>query len=115
LITYIHDTKSQKQFVLNEKILVDFRITEFILPELQDKKVDYHITVEVPTNKKLSPKGESVDDVFARSKKYLQDISKEYTGKTILTISHGEPCTLIRKTFRDFDYITRMDDFFPKN
>ena len=34
--TYIQDPSTQKLFQINEKMYVDFRITDLIVPELQD-------------------------------------------------------------------------------
>lgn len=52
--SYIQDTSKQNLFQINERLYVDFRTTDIIIPELQDKIWTANLTINRPTNTKLS-------------------------------------------------------------
>lgn len=52
--SYIQDTSKQNLFQINERLYVDFRTTDIIIPELQDKPWTANLTINRPTNTKLS-------------------------------------------------------------
>lgn len=113
--TYIQDASTQKLFEINEKIYVDFRTTDLILPELQNEIFPSHLTISKTTNEKLTPEGESIDDVTARCTAYMTDINQKFATKTIITITHKDSVILIDKTFKDFDYLTKKYEYSPEN
>jgi len=94
---------------------VDFRIVDIIIPELQDKPFTVGLTTSKPTNEKLMPESESIDDVMARCKAYTVDVNERFKTKTIITITHKDPIILIQKAFMDFDYLTKKHDYTPLN
>jgi hypothetical protein len=55
LIKYIQSPTTQKTFEIGPGISVDFRITDSILPEYQDKPVDCDIFTRTPMDQKMSP------------------------------------------------------------
>lgn len=52
--SYIQDTSKQNLFQINERIYVDFRTTDIIIPELQDKPWTTNLTINRSTNTKIS-------------------------------------------------------------
>ena len=48
LIAYIKRSDSKKTFELIPQVYVDFRITEYILPERQDKEFDFRLITSIP-------------------------------------------------------------------
>jgi len=112
---YIQDTSTQKLFEINEKLYVDFRTTDIIIPELQDQIFPSGLTTSKPTHEKLTLEGETMDNVIARCKAYTQEVNKKFATKTIITITHKDSVILIQKTFKDFDYLTKKHEYSPKN
>ncbi|MBU0626608.1 hypothetical protein KKH82_04215 [Patescibacteria group bacterium] len=53
---YIKDPKAQKLFQLETNVYMDFRITDVITPELQDKVRPEGLTRSKPTNENLTVK-----------------------------------------------------------
>jgi predicted type IV restriction endonuclease len=112
---YIQDPSKQNLFEINEKLYVDFRITDIISPELQDQIFPAHLTTSKPTNENITPEGESIDNIIARCKAYTQEINKKFATKTIISITHRDSVVLIQKIFKDFDYLTRKQEYNPNN
>lgn len=54
--TYIKDPGTQKLFHLHGNIYMDFRITDVIVPEVQDKERPARLSLSKPTNQSLMPK-----------------------------------------------------------
>jgi len=54
--TYIKKSDTQKLFQLYENIYMDFRITDVIIPEFQDKERPAHLSTSKPTNELLTSK-----------------------------------------------------------
>ncbi|MFA7298151.1 MAG: class I tRNA ligase family protein [Candidatus Absconditabacterales bacterium] len=113
--TYIKKSDTQKLFQLYENIYMDFRITDVIIPEFQDKERPAHLSTSKPTNELLTSKGESMDDVFARNTEYIKDINTQFQTKTIITITHEDSFISISKAFKEFDYLTKKQDNIPEN
>lgn len=112
---YLKDTTTQKLFQINERLYVDFRTTDLILPEMQDKPFPTHLSISKPTNEKLTPKWESIDDVIARCKEYTLEVNKKFTTKTIVSITHRDSVILMHQTFKYFDYLTKKYEYNPDN
>lgn len=112
---YLKDATTQKLFEINERLYVDFRTTDLILPEIQDQPFPAQLSISKPTNEKLTPEGECIDDVIARCKEYTLEVNEKFATKTIVTITHKDSVILIQKTFKDFDYLTKKYDYSPLN
>jgi hypothetical protein len=112
---YLKDASTQKLFQINEKIYVDFRTTDIIVPELQDQIFPIHLTTSKPTNEKLTPEGECIEDVMARCREYTIDVNKKFATKTIISVTHRDSVVLIQQAFKDFDYLTRKEEYNPNN
>jgi isoleucyl-tRNA synthetase len=115
LQSYLQDSSKQHLFPINERIYVDFRTTDIIVPELQDKPFIQWLTTSKPTNEKLMPESESMDQVIARCKAYTVDVNEKFKTKTIITVTHKDSVILIQKTFKDFDYLTKKQEYIPDN
>lgn len=111
---YVQNPKAENLHKLHEKVYVDFRITDILIPEEQNKKWPSHLTTSKQTSEKLSLLGESMDDIFARCKAYVYEISTLLPTKTILTISHEDSVIAMIKAMRDFDYFQHKKDYAPK-
>lgn len=109
------NTSTQKLFEINERLYVDFRTTDLLLPELQDQPFPSHLTVSKPTNEKLTPEGECIDDIMTRCKEYTHDVNKKFTTKTIITVTHNDSVIMMFHTFKYFDYLTKKYDYVSKN
>ena len=90
LIAYLKNPTTKKRFAIDDTLYVDFRLTDIILPENQDIPLLIGGTTKHPTSEKLSPLGESMDDVFARTTAYVLDTSKDFATKTIITLTHKD-------------------------
>lgn len=66
-------------------------------------------------HEKLTPEGECMNDVQARISSYVHEVNNKFAGKTIVTVTHEDSYIFIRKTFKDFDYLTKKHDHEPKN
>ena len=56
-----------------------------------------------------------MNDIFARCSAYTQNINERFIGKTIINITHRDSVIAIHKTFKDFDYIAKKQDYNPNN
>lgn len=115
LQTYFKDTNTQKLFQITEQFYVDFRITEIIIPELQSQPRIKHLTTSKPTDQKLTPQSECMNEVFARNAEYIKDISIKFPSKTIITVMHKDSVITTIKAFKDFDYLTQKYRYSPDN
>jgi isoleucyl-tRNA synthetase len=61
------------------------------------------------------PESESMNQVIARCKAYTVDVNERFKTKTIITITHKDSVILIQKTFKDFDYLTKKQEYTPNN
>jgi len=112
---YLKDPRTQKLFEINERLYVDFRTTDLILPELQDQPFPVHLSVSKPTNEKLTPEGECIDDVISRCKEYTFEMNKKFATKTIVSVTHRDSVVIMHQTFKYFDYLTKKHEHNPKN
>ncbi|MEI6119372.1 MAG: hypothetical protein WCP92_09625 [bacterium] len=85
------------------------------MPELQDQIFPAHLTISKPTNEKLTPEGECIDDVMARCRAYTLEVNEKFATKTIVSITHRDSVVLIQQTFKDFDYLTKKQEYNPNN
>jgi broad specificity phosphatase PhoE len=85
------------------------------VPEFQDKIFPTGLSTSKPTNEKLTPEGESIDDVTARCKEYTQEVNKKFATKTIISVTHRDSVVLIHQTFKYFDYLTKKHEYNPNN
>jgi broad specificity phosphatase PhoE len=112
---YLQNTKEKHFYKLHEKVYVDMRVTDILVPEIQDKVRPKELTTSMPTSQKLTPKGESMDDIFARTKAYMYEVNNLFPTKTIITISHEDTIIAMAKAFRNFDYLIHKKEFAPSN
>ncbi len=112
---YFKNQNTQKLFEINERLYVDFRGTDIILPERQDKEVLPWCTTKQPMDIRLTPEGECMNDVEARIQSYTKEINQKFQGKTIVTITHKDSVVFMHKTFKDFDYLTKKHEHNPIN
>jgi bisphosphoglycerate-dependent phosphoglycerate mutase len=112
---YVQNPKAENLYKLHEKIYVDFRITDILVPELQEQEWPTHLTTTIPTAQKITETGESMDDIFARCSAYVHEISSLLPTKNILTFSHEDSVIAIIKAIRPFDYFQHKKDYAPKN
>ena len=115
LIEYIQDDNSQKLFEISDWVFVDMRIHELYLPSIQKQVFKCEWTTKIPTNEKLYPDGEKLDDAFARTEKYILDTNEKFKTKTIITVSHWYTIVGLQKYFRKFDYRERKKEYYLKN
>lgn len=113
--TYLKNPETQKLFEITKQFYVDFRATEIIVPERQDNTRTPHSTISKPTNEKLTPDGECMDDVFERNRDHIEDLSKKFPTRTIITVTHKDSVISMIKAFKDFNYLTEKYDYSPQN
>ncbi len=122
-LDYIKDKNTQKTFEIFEDIYVDFRITDIFTIDWQDRDnvrfLEHNDWDLIRWNKKydekITPNWESVKDTFERTKDYIEDISKKFKTKTIVTVSHCDTIVLLAKVFKNFDYYKKRYDRRPNN
>lgn len=113
---YVYDNKTQKTFPITENIYVDFRITDTLIPDMQDMPNNGKFKLEHKrSNEKLSKEWESRIQMAQRVDDYVKDISEEHKSKTIITVSHESPIVFIKKAIRWFDYDTHYRKHMPAN
>ncbi len=115
IIGYLQDPKAEKLFKINDRLYVDFRSTDIILPEHQGKIYPEGLSISKPTDERLSPEGESMNEVIARCKAYTIDINTKFATKTVISITHKDTVTIMHQTFKYFDYLTKKYEYTPKN
>jgi len=54
--SYLKDPSRVSRYKLHDKVYMDRRITDFLVPELQDTERSPHLTTSKPTSEKLTPK-----------------------------------------------------------
>jgi len=113
--SYLQNSSTQKLFSIGENIYMDFRITDIIIPELQDKTWINDLTTSKATNEKLTPLWESIDNVTVRCIEYIKDINTQFKGKTIITVAHKDAVILMQKAFKDFEYLNKKHEYAPTN
>lgn len=86
-----------------------------ILPEIQDKIYPERLSTSRPTNERLTPEGECIDDVIARCKEYTLEVNEKFATKTIITVTHKDSVILMHQTFKYFDYLTKKYEYSPHN
>jgi len=102
IVTYIHDSATQKRFQLYNNVYVDFRILEIMMPSTRGEK-EIEI-MDYPTNMAIADGTEGVFDVERRLKSYLEDLTKEFPIQTVLHVSHWTPAIVFEKLMYNFDY-----------
>jgi len=115
LIKYILDESTKKQFEITKDIFVDFRLTDTIMSEYQDKRFSCKELLDVPTNTKLSSTWESVDMMEDRIRSYFSEINKTHIAKTIVTVTHEDLVILIHKQFEQFDFKEKREEYDSHN
>lgn len=113
LQNHINDKSTKKLFQISDFIWVDMRLTDLITPSLQDQHLDCKTIKRTDTP--ISSDGESIKDTFKRTEEYLHEINQKFQWKTIVTVGHADPLTLIQKAVKNFDYDTKKYNFYPKN
>ncbi len=115
LISYLKKPETQKTFELIPHVYVDFRLTEYILPEIQDNNFDCSLITSIPTNERLYPNAESLDDLKARITEFLNEVNTKHKTETMVFVSHAEPITMAKNIFKPFDYLTKREDNYMHN
>jgi hypothetical protein len=89
IVEYIQNTQNQHHFEIGKKLFVDFRITDSICPNFQDKimplKEPKYTRKDHLHNDK---QGETYQQRRERNKEYLHFINQKYATHTIITVSH---------------------------
>ncbi len=115
LLEYNQNKNNQKLFEIWKNIFVDMRIHEVYYPSIQWIEFECGMTTTIPTDKKLFPDGEAIENAFKRTKDYIKDINSKFKTKTIITVSHWDTLVSMQKYFRDFDYRQRKKEYYLKN
>ncbi len=115
LISYIKKSDTKKTFELIPQVCVDFRLTEYILPEMQDQVFDCSLITSIPMDERLYPKSESLNDLKERTENFLHEVNTRHKTETIIIVAHAEPITMMKNIFKPFDYISKRDDYYAHN
>lgn len=115
LISYIKNPDNKKTFELIPHVYTDFRLTEYIIPEMQNQHFDCKVITSIPLDQRLYPQSESLDDLKTRVQTLLQEVNTKHKTETILLVSHAEPTTMMKNILKPFDYLTKRDDFYAHN
>ncbi len=96
------------------KVQTDKRLLDIKTP-LQGKPLSYlhSINFRLYRHEFIKAGGEKLSDVFKRMDLFLKDILKQYPGKTIVVVSHGDPIQSIAFKYRGVPLYSRMP--FEKN
>jgi broad specificity phosphatase PhoE len=90
LIAYVQDRTKQQHFEIGKNLFVDFRITDAIIPSIQDQEMPQPFTKDEQTfDEPYYGDGESINQIVQRDKNYINEISEKHPTKTIITVSHG--------------------------
>jgi broad specificity phosphatase PhoE len=88
---------------------------EMLIPQMEDQQFNCKLITSIPTKDSLFPDAESIDHLIARVQSFIHEVNKKHQGQTIITVTHGEPATVTKKVFKDFDYLTKRDDYYTHN
>ena len=116
IISYIQDPKTQKHFIINEHLCVDFRITDMLIPDYQGQKNHSKFKINHTFwEEKLSPYGESLHDMQSRIRSYHDDMQDKHRTKTLISVSHETCLVFMKQIFKNFDYDTHREKYIPDN
>ncbi|MCK9467032.1 MAG: class I tRNA ligase family protein [Candidatus Absconditabacterales bacterium] len=115
ILDYTLNDNNQQLFEIGGNVFVDMRLHELAHISRNGKEFTGHITTKIPTNTTPNLGDESIDHMMQRTRQYVKDISEKFKTKTIITFSHGDPIVGLRNSFRNFDYLTQKDKYYPTN
>ena len=113
--SHLKDNGAMCRHRLHNNVYMDRRITDVLVPELQDTERFPHLTTSKPTSEKLTPLGESMDDIFLKVDAYMDTINALFPTKTIITFSHKDAIVAMKRYFKHFDFLTQKDTYTPEN
>lgn len=115
IIDYIHDKKNQTIFDLWNSIFIDYRITDHISPDIQDKFCDCSTLNRYDWDKSISGKGESVPMMLERTNSTVTDWNMKYPSATILYVAHNDTMAMCRNAFVQKDYHLHRKELLLEN
>ncbi|MDD3263062.1 MAG: class I tRNA ligase family protein [Candidatus Absconditabacteria bacterium] len=115
IIEYIHDKKNQTIFDIGNNIFIDYRITDHVSPDIQDKFCDCSTLNRYNREKPIAGEGENVAQMLQRTESCVKDWNKEYPTKTILYVAHNDTMAMCRNTFVQKDYHLHRKNLLLEN
>lgn len=104
LIKYIHNKKNQTIFDCWNNIYIDYRITDHISPDIQDKLCTCDTLNRYDWEKPISGEGESVPMMAERTDLCIKELNEKFPTKTILYVAHNDTLANCRNVFTQKDY-----------
>ena len=115
ILEYIHNTEHTCTFALSESVFVDYRITDHMSWNLQDKIIDRSKLNWSHFDKPISADGESVAQMTSRTEAAVQYWNTTFPTKTIVYTSHNDTMALSRNAIRRRDYHTHRKQLLLEN
>lgn len=103
IIEYI-EKSNQTIFDCWNNVFIDYRITDHISPDIQDKFCDCSTLNWYDWEKPISKQGESVPKMLERTKSCVKERNKKYPAKTLIYVAHNDALAMCRNVFIEKDY-----------
>lgn len=104
IIEYIHNQKNQTIFDCWNNVFIDYRITDHISPDIQDKFCTCDTLNRYDWEKSISGEGETVPHMLERTQLCVTDWNQKYPTKTLIYVAHNDTLAMCRNAFVQKDY-----------
>jgi len=115
IIDYVHDSKNQTIFDIWNNIYIDYRITDHLSPDIQDKFCDCSSLNWYDREKPISEKWENVSQMLERTQKCVKDWNLNHPTKTIIYVAHNDTLAMCRNAFLLKDYHLHRKELLLQN
>ncbi len=114
IIDYIQN-KNQTLFDCWNNIYIDYRITDHISPDIQDKCCSCDTLNWKELDKSVSQNGETLQMIMSRTNDSVKEINQKFPTKTIIFVAHNDTLAMCRNAFVKKDYGIRRNQLKLKN
>ncbi len=115
IIDYIHNPKNQTIFDCWNNVFIDYRITDHISPDIQDKFCDCSTLNRYNWEKSVSWEGEKVPQMLERTNLCVTDWNKNHPTKTLIYVAHNDTLAMCRNAFVQKDYHIHRKELLLEN
>lgn len=115
IMDYIHDKKNQTIFDLWNNIFIDYRITDHLSPDIQDKFCSCDTLNRYDRTQPISNEWETVSLMLERTKTCVADWNTKYPSATLLYVAHNDTMAMCRNSFAQKDYHSHRKELLLEN
>ena len=115
ILEYIHDEKNQTIFDCWNNVFIDYRITDHLSMDIQDKFCDCSTLNWYNRDLPISGNGENVVQMLDRTKKTVNHWNIKYPTATLIYVAHNDTLAMCRNSFVQKDYHTHRKNLLLEN